>query len=412
MKNNKKIILIALIIVGNLIGAGILALPIQAGGAGLIFSTIAMIIFCGAMFFTAVVLAREAVESSIDNFNYPSLYHHYLGNIGKWLAVLTNMLILYGLMTAYLSGGTSVIINIFNLPTDTRFLEIIIIITLCIGLSAFTMGGTKFIAKYNRLLMIVLMAAFVIIVAMGIKRIKPERELYMNWHFLPFVIPVILTAFHFHNIIPSICKHLDRDMKPIIKTMLIGMIIGFVMNFIWVAVGIGVLSLANGENSIMHAFERGMPATVPIAKVLKTPLFSIIATTFALIAICTSYIANGLGLMDFNRDLLRETSGKLHKILVVVITFLPPVIISVFFPDIFLKAIGVVGGIGIAILFGILPSIVFFIKTKSKLLKLFSVFILLLFLFGLCVDIADDFGILKSSDVVSKIKKNHSDPKK
>jgi len=56
----------------------------------------------------------------------------------------------------------------------------------------------------------------------------------------------------------------------------------------------------------------------------------------------------------------------LHKLLVVIITFLPPVIISVFFPNIFLKAIGIVGGIGIAILFGILPSIVFFIKTKSN----------------------------------------------
>ena len=407
-KSKKQIITIALLVVGNLIGAGILALPIQTGSAGLMLSAVIMIIFCGAMFFSAVVLTREAVETSEDNFNYPSLYHRYLGSAGKWLAILTNMLILYGLLTAYLSGGATIIISIFDIPNDTRFWEIVILIVLFAGLSSFTMGGTKFIARYNRLLMLILGVTFVFIVVIGMMHIKPERELYVNWRFVPFAIPVILTAFHFHNIIPSICKHLDWDLKVIIKAIIIGMLIGFVMNLIWVAVGIGVLPLFLGTHSILYAFEHGLPATVPIAKVLQMPLFNVVAATFALIAICTSYIANGMGLMDFNRDLMKNISGKLHKLLVILITFFPPLIIALLFPNIFLKAISVVGGIGIAILFGVLPAIVCFIKTKSRLLKLLSIFILLLFLFGVCIDLADDFGIIKSSEVISEIKKEDS----
>ncbi len=185
--------------------------------------------FAGLCFFSAVVLTREAVESSADNFNYPSLYHRYLGSVGKWLAILTNMLILYGLLTAYLSGGTSIIINIFNVPDDTRFWEIVILIIFFAGLSFFTTGGTKFIAKYNRLLMFLLGITFVLIVVLGMVHIEPERELYVNWNFIPFAIPVILTSFHFHNIIPSICKHLEWDTKAIVKAIIIGMLTGFIM---------------------------------------------------------------------------------------------------------------------------------------------------------------------------------------
>ena len=110
MKKGKAIFIMALLIVGNLIGAGILALPIQTGGAGLIFSVAAMIVFCGAMYFSAVTLAREAVDARTDNFNYPSLYQRYLGRFGKWIAIVTNKLILYGLLTAYLSGGAAIIL--------------------------------------------------------------------------------------------------------------------------------------------------------------------------------------------------------------------------------------------------------------------------------------------------------------
>ena len=176
------------------------------------------------------------------------------------------------------------------------------------------------------------------------------------------------------------------------------------MNLIWVAVGIGVLPLFLGNHSIIYAFEHGLPATVPIAQVIQMPIFNVVAASFALIAICTSYVANGMGLMDFNRDLMKNFSGNLHKLFVIVITFFPPLIIALLFPNIFLKAIGLVGGVGIAILFGVLPAIVCYIKTKSRLLKLLSIFMLLLFLFGVYIDLADDFGIIKSSEVISEIK--------
>ena len=403
-KKSKAILIISLLVVGNLIGAGILALPIQTGGAGLIFSVMAMIVFCGAMFFSAVTLAREAVEVKTDNFNYPSLYQHYLGHFGKWIAIVTNMLILYGLLTAYLSGGAAIIMGVFDISTNTVLWHLSIVIILFAGLSAFTMCGTKIIARYNGILMVVLAVTFAVIVVITALNIKPERELFLNLKFLPIAVPVILTAFHFHNIIPSICRHLEWDLKCIKTTMAIGMGIGFFMNVIWVAVGIGVLPLAIGKFSIIYAFEHGLPATVPISQILKMPVFSIFATVFALVAICTSYVANGMGLMDFNKDLLVNTIGKSGNIRIAVLTFLPPLIIALFFPNVFLKAIGVVGGVGIAVLFGVLPAIVFFMKAKTLKASILAIVMALLFLAALGSDLLNDFGIIDTSEITDSIK--------
>jgi len=404
MKKGKAIFIMALLIVGNLIGAGILALPIQTGGAGLIFSVAAMIVFCGAMYFSAVTLAREAVDARTDNFNYPSLYQRYLGRFGKWIAIVTNMLILYGLLTAYLSGGAAIILGVFGISANSAFWQLITVLILFAGLSAFTMCGTKIIARYNGILMIVLGVTFVLIVGIGVVNIKPQRELFFNLGFLPVAVPVILTAFHFHNIIPSICRHLEWDIKSIKTTMAVGMGIGFLMNIIWVAVGIGVLPLAIGKHSIIYAFEHGLPATVPIAQTMHMPVFSVLATIFALVAICTSYVANGMGLTDFNRDLLENTIGASGKIIIAGLTFLPPLFVAIFFPQIFLKAIGLVGGVGIAVLFGVLPAIIFFLKAKTLKARLLAVVMALLFLAALGSDLLNDFGIIDSSAATGEIK--------
>jgi hypothetical protein len=163
------------------------------------------------------------------------------------------------------------------------------------------------------------------------------------------------------------------------------------------AVGIGVLPLVIGRHNIVYAFTHGLPATIPISEILKNPTFSLFATIFAIVAICTSYIANGMGLMDFNRDLLVHSAGKSGKVLLASLTFLPPQLIAVLFPHVFLKMIGIVGGIGIAVLFGVLPSIVYFKKTRLTRKKVLALTMLILFAAALCCDLLNDVGIINTS---------------
>ena len=398
-------VMIALLVTGNLIGAGILALPMQTGGVGLLYSFLAMVVCCGAMYFSAIVLAREAVERKEENFNYPSLYGRYLGPFGKWLATGANLLILYGLLTAYIGGGTSIIVSTISGQAGSGSITTIIVtLLLFAGLSAFTAGGSGFVARYNQLLMLFLGLSFVILVIMGAGRVELDRMLFRNLRFLPIAVPVILTAFHFHNIIPTICKDMEWDLAAISRAMFIGMVIGFTMNLIWVGVGIGVLPLTLGSNSILQGFQQGLPATVPLGKILANPMFSAVAMAFSLTAICTSYAANGIGLMDFNRDLL----GGGSRLKIIMATFLPPLFIALLFPTVFLKAIGVVGGVGIALLFGVLPAVIFFIKNTKRSARILALAVGLLFAAALLIDLSNDFGLINTDAILQDLQKKEA----
>jgi hypothetical protein len=73
------------------------------------------------------------------------------------------------------------------------------------------------------------------------------------------------------------------------------------MNLVWILVALGALPFSNdGEGKLVFAFVHQQPATIPLAK------FEILRyyygwTNFALVAILTSFMSNGLALRFFER---------------------------------------------------------------------------------------------------------------
>ncbi|OGV54007.1 MAG: hypothetical protein A2X49_12490, partial [Lentisphaerae bacterium GWF2_52_8] len=384
----RQIIYIAFLVTGNLIGAGILGLPINTGLAGFAPSVISLIVVCGAMLFTAFVIGEEACGARQDTFNLPSLYEKYLGSWGKWIATSANLLILYCLLTAYISGCALILSNIFANIIPQK-LTMILAAAIMTGI---TIGGMELVKRCNALLMFLMWASFGLIVFLAEKEIVLGRYLHSNWADLPATVPIIVTAFHFHNIIPSICRDMKWDIKAVFKAMLAGMIIGFLMNFIWIQVGIGALPL-DGDISIMNSFSKNEPATIPMAAMLGSKLFTASAIAFAIIAIATSYFANGTGLMGFLEDLFVNSLkiGR-NKILIIAAAFVPPVAVALSYPEIFLKAINIAGGFGIVTLFGILPSIISLKKARSPGRKGFALAMLGLFILFLLFEAAQEFG--------------------
>ncbi|MGX9365022.1 aromatic amino acid transport family protein [Desulfoplanes sp. PS50] len=386
------VLTISFLVVGNLIGVGILALPINTGLAGLGPAMIGMIVLGGAMFFSALVLGKEAVASKKENFNLPSLYQQYLGAAGKWVAIFANMLILYGLLVAYLTGGAAILANLFHIPTEYNWLLTLIFFTIITWVA---LMNTGLILKYNTLIMLCLLVFFFLMVFMGETRVQVSHYTFADWKFLPATAPIIVTAFHFHNIIPTISTSLNWNFSLLWKTMLLGMIMGFVMNALWIQTALGVLPLDDSANSLLASFQNNLPATVPMAKILGTPLFMIASLIFSLLAIMTSYLANSMGLMGFVRDMTENQLGITNRMVVILLTFIPPLAIALIWPEVFLQALNIVGGVGIVILFGILPSIIFLKKSTTSGKKILGVIMLLLFLGCLACEIGQEIGIMR-----------------
>jgi len=386
-----SLISVSLLVVGNLIGAGILALPVNTGLAGFVPSLINMMVFGAAMFYSAIVLAKEANEAKEETFNYPSLYEKYLGSFGKWIAIAANLILLYGLLVAYITGGSSIIISLFNIPQAYHVWVVLLFFGI---LGSIILTSIGVIEKYNTFFITLMFVSFGIIVFMGVKHIKMDHLAYVDWKFLPCAIPIVVTAFHFHNIIPTICQALKWDNRAMEKTILLGMIIGFIMNAVWILVGVGALPVHDGQASLIYAFENNQPATIPLSKVIGSPLFGLFALVFSLLAIITSFLANGMGLSAFIKDLTVNQFKKQSKSLNIALTFLPPLAISLIFPDIFIKAIDVAGGFGIVMLFGILPSILAITKRRGWR-RVLAFIMLILFIGAIAFDSFQETGKFK-----------------
>lgn len=386
-----SILSLSLLVAGNLIGVGILALPVNTGLAGLYPALLAMLVLGGAMFFSALILGREAVASRKENFNYPSLFNTYLGAAGKWVAILANLLILYGLLVAYITGGTTILGNLINAPEQWQWVITLVFFAL---LTTIALANTSLIVKYNSLIMTALVLFFVIMTGIGETHTTASNYSFADWGFLPVAAPIIITAFHFHNIIPNICSNLDWNFAAVWKAILIGMAIGFVMNALWIQVGIGVLPVDDSANSLLSAFQNNLPTTVPMSHIIDSSTFMTVAILFSLLAIMTSYLANSMGLMGFIRDLTENQFGIKNRTLDIALTFLPPLGIALLWPAVFLQAINVVGGVGIVILFGILPGIIAWRKSTSAPIKILSALMLVLFLLCLIFEVGQESGLL------------------
>ncbi len=398
-----QIISIGFLIVGNLIGAGILALPINTGLAGFVPAMIGLLVTSSAMYYSSIILSREAVARQESTFNYPSLYRNHLGEAGKWVAVVANLIILYGLLTAYLTGITTIISRLFNLSVHPFWLMLIFFtITSIISLASIDR-----LMKYIAMLVAVKCVAFAVIAVMGGLHIKAENLAHTDWPLFVCGIPILVTAFHFHNIIPAICESLSWDQKTISRTMLLGMAMGFLMNGAWLLVGIGVLPMDNSATGLITAFQKNLPATIPLAAAIGSQTFLVLAMSFATVSITTAYLSNGMGLIGFMDDLTSQYRGSANPLLSRVLAFAPPLVIALVYPDIFLKAIDIAGGFGIVMLFGILPSIIAIRKASTSGQRILGYMMLALFGIFFLVEAAQEMGILNMSAELEHWKVKH-----
>jgi len=395
-------ITVSLLVVGGIIGAGILALPVNTGLAGFIPSLLNLLLFGAGMFFTANVLAREAVLERADTFNYPSMYRKYLGVTGKWVATGANLFLLYGLLVAYITGGATIISNLFNIPAEYYRPVTIGFFFILVGIIALGFG---IVVRINAVFTVLMFTTFIAIVAMGLPHVKAQNLTYKDLQFLPCTVPIIVTAFNFHNVIPTVCKSLKWDILLILKTILTGMVIGCAMYALWMFIGIGALPVEGGEGSLIYAFDNNLPATIPLSKMVNNGAFLVIAMVFSLVALSASCIANSTGLLAFVEDLMSNTFGVHNRMLCVVIAFIPPLIISLIFHGIFLKALNIVGGFGIILLFGILPSVIAISKTKGWRREV-AFLIMLVFLGAFVFEIFQETGLLRIRPEVEYYKGN------
>lgn len=345
-----------LLVAGTSIGAGMLALPVVTGEGGF-FPSIAIYALCWAFMTSTGLLLLEVCLRLPPDANIVSMAGAYLGRPGKIFSWVLYLFLFYSLSIAYVSGGGSLLFEWLMIRGDWAPLFFAMLF------APFVYFGAKAVDRINWVLMTGLGVAYCVFVFLGLPHIQMSYFHVASWKKSFVGLPVIFTAFSYQGVIPTLATYMKRDAKQLKRAIIGGTTLAFFIYFIWNFLILGIVPV-DGNGGLAEANRMGATAVTPLKAHIESPAIQLVGQFFAFFAITTSYLGITLGLMDFLADGLRLAKIGWRRILLVLLTFVPPLFIALSYPGIFLKALGLAGGIGCALLLGFLPILMAWIARK------------------------------------------------
>ncbi len=390
-----------LLITGSCVGAGMLALPILTGLAGF-FPSLAMFLLAWLFMTCTGLLLVEVNGWFSSRVNLISMAGHSLGKIGRWLSWTLYLFLFYALLVAYISGSgnlfSTTLTTFFSFPLADWIGSIFFVVLF--GVVVYL--GTASVDLWNRALMVGKIICYFGLIILGVQYLMPSLLVRTEASLAVFSLPLLVTSFGFHNMIPSITSYLHGDIKKVKMTIWGGSTLALVIYLFWEIIVLGIVPM-EGEYGILNSLKLDREASQALSGVLGISWLSSFAQGLAFFAILTSFLAQSLALVHFLSDGLKMKNRKhehRENIWLCTLALLPPLVLSVIYPQLFFRALSFAGGFCAVILFGILP--VFMVwkgrKGQSGTYRVFGgksllLTILVVSLFILCLEIGSMLGI-------------------
>lgn len=343
-----------LLIIGTSIGAGMLALPIVTAQLGFIGSVILLIFSWSLMTVSSLLLLEVNLWLPL-NSNLISMAKATIGPLGQILAWMTYLLLLYSLLCAYIAGGGDIFHALllqqgmnFSLSSGA------IIFTLLLGWVVFL--GIRMVDYTNRGLMLVKFGAYLLMILMLLPLITTGKLAsgHVMHVSLANALMVTITSFGYAAIIPSLRVYFGGDLKKLKKAIIVGSLVPLISYIAWDAAILGIVPI-DGLTQIIRSNSQTSDLVHLLNSHVTQGTIPLLVKLFTSICMVTSFLGVGLCLADFLADGLQlEKKGK-NNLFIHILTFFPPLIIVVFFPSVFVKALEY-AGIYCVILLVLLPT--------------------------------------------------------
>ena len=336
------------LVAGTCIGGGMLALPVATAINGFIPSTLIMLCAWLAMTCTALYLVEAGFWMKNDEAHLISMSKTLLGKPGAYTSWILYLFICYASLIAYTAGGGMLFTHALSVSPEMGCL----FFTLLFGPSLFL--SHKTLGKINASLFLVMIGIFVLLLCLALPKIQTPLLLREQWHGSWMTLSLLLTAFSFQTLVPSLHPYLNHHGPSLRVAIIGGTALAFIVYLIWQITVLGIVPL-EGPNGLLQAYNEGQAATHALGKAVGSSLIELLATLFAFFALATSYLGISLGLYDFLSDGLKITKKGWGNICLGLLIILPTYIGSIAFERVFLSALNASGGFGDAILNGIIP---------------------------------------------------------
>ena len=329
-----------LLVAGTMIGAGMLAMPLTSAGIGFGFTLVLLLGLWALLTFSALLFV-ELYQTAESDAGIGTLAEQYFGKAGRIIATAVLIIFLYALIAAYVSGGGSLLKDL--LPESFGDKVSILLFTVIFG--SFIVIGTHSVDKINRVLFFVMLAAFAVVLSLMLPEIKFDNLMAtpIDNALIISASPVFFTAFGFHGSIPSLNKYLDGNVKALRISILAGSAITLCAYILWQMSTHGLLT----QNEFLQILKDDATLNGLVKATLAITGSNIIAGAvklFSTLALVTSFLGVGLGLLECIEDLLKRSFNiSAGRISLSLMTFIPPLVFALFYPEGFILALGYAG---------------------------------------------------------------------
>ena len=368
---NNKFIGSILIVIGTIIGGGMLALPMVGAPVGSFFAIGVLTAMWVLMTITGLLVLEVNLSLDAHACSFSSMAEKTFGRLGKVVAWLSCLLLLYALTAAYISGASSLLKELFRFCFGVYIPNFISAALFVIILGGAVFWSTKATDFLNRGLISLKGILLFVTVGLLMPYVDVESTVTSGFtganKYLFAVFPIFICAFGYSTVIPSIRIYFGDKPKELRNIIIFGTTTALVIYIIWLWTILNIVPLT-GANSFEQIFSQkssvgGLMGA--INAIVGNKWVSYGLNGFSNIAMTTSFLGVTLGLFDFIADGFKRSDTRFGRLQTAAITFVPPIIFAVYFPQGFILALSY-AAIFVTILEIILPALMVYKLRYAK----------------------------------------------
>lgn len=349
-----------MIIAGTAVGAGMFSLPVVMSGVWFNISMVALLLtwFCMT---TSGLMILEANLNYPEGASFHTIVLDLLGPVWNVINGLTVAFVLYILTYAYISGGNSIVSMTLNNtlgyvpPSAIGSLSFALILAFIVWLS------TKAVDRITTIMIGGMVITFFLSIGGLMGEVK--HDILFNtiepnasyWPYFLVTLPFCLASFGFHGNVPSLMKYYGKAPKKIIFCIVTGTVIALTIYVFWQLSALGNISRTDFKAIIAQGGNMGVLVGA-LNRVINNPSLSYLLSIFSALAVATSFLGVTLGLFDYIADMFKIGDSRSGRTLTALITFIPPTLGGVLYPEGFITAIGF-AGLAAAVWAAIVPAL-------------------------------------------------------
>ena len=360
-----------MVIAGTVIGGGMFALPVDLAGAWFFWGAFILIISWFSMLHSGLLLLEA-------NLNYPvgssfnTITKDLIGNKWNVISGATVAFVLYILTYAYISANGAIISETISMHSDSHVNPRIIGVCTALFVAAVLWFSSLAASRITSLFLGIKILAFVIVfgslffqvdysILSDMSEVNEDSRSFFAYIFM--AIPVCLASFGFHGNIPSLIICYGKKKDKLIKSVVLGSFLALVIYLFWLYCTMGNIP----RESFKGIIASGGNVDALVGSFLGTNqsgLIEFCLLVFSNLAVASSFFGVTLGLFDFLADLFKFDNSHFGRFKTVMLTFLPPTLLYLLFPNGFIYGIG---GAGLcATIWAVIIPAVLALKSRKK----------------------------------------------